>query len=117
MTAHDIYELVVGEIGVHRNTFLYDLVFWEVRRIIRGYRRRDRTTNQLLAECVYATTFSMQSPNGRTVKDMFPSLFEDDDEPAPPPITEEEILSLQEEMRQINSISLAEAHKSGGVGI
>lgn len=107
----------MGEIGIQHNTFLYDLVFWEVRRIIRGYRRRNRITQQLLAECVYAITFSTQPSKGRTVKDMFPSLFEDDDEPDQPSISEDEIAALQEEMRQINSISLAESHKSGGAGI
>ena len=32
----------MGEIGIPRREFLYDLRFWEVRRIIRGYRNRQR---------------------------------------------------------------------------
>ena len=32
----------MGEIGISRREFLYELRFWEVRRIIRGYRRRQR---------------------------------------------------------------------------
>lgn len=32
----------MGEIGVPRREFLYELRFWEVRRIIRGYRNRQR---------------------------------------------------------------------------
>jgi hypothetical protein len=32
----------VGEIGYNRHEFLYDLQFWEIRSIIRGYRRRVR---------------------------------------------------------------------------
>lgn len=32
----------MGEIGVPRREFLYDLRFWEVHRIILGYRRRER---------------------------------------------------------------------------
>lgn len=73
----------MGEIGIPRREFLYDITFWEVRRIIRGYRRRDRLKHQLMAECVYAATFAMRNPEGKKVTDLFPSLFEeDDDEPA-----------------------------------
>jgi hypothetical protein len=91
----------VGEIGIDRNTFLYEVSFWEVRRIIRGYRRRNRTTHQLLAECVYATTFSNRSPEGRTVKDLFPSLF-DDEEPVAP-LSQAEREELLQDIRNFNA--------------
>ena len=42
MTASELYELFVGEIGIPRREFLFDISFWEARRIIRGYRRRYR---------------------------------------------------------------------------
>jgi len=88
----------VGEIGIPRREFLYDLRFWEVRRIVRGYRKRNRLTHQLLAEIVYTTTYTMRDPNGKTVKDMFPPLFKEDDENEhPDPITPEE----QQEMEQM----------------
>lgn len=32
----------MGEIGINRREFLYDLPLWEARRIIRGYRQRQR---------------------------------------------------------------------------
>jgi len=32
----------VGEIGYNRQEFLYDLQFWEIALIIRGYNRRQR---------------------------------------------------------------------------
>ena len=70
----------MGEIGIPRREFLYELRFWEVRRIIRGYRRRDWLKYQLMAECVYAVTYAMRNPEGKTVADMFPMLFEDDDD-------------------------------------
>ena len=34
--------MIVGEIGIPRREFLYDIDFWEARRIIRGYQRRCR---------------------------------------------------------------------------
>ena len=42
MTASDAFEKVVGEIGFPRREFLYDIKFWEARRIIRGYECRCR---------------------------------------------------------------------------
>ena len=35
-TAHSIYQLLVGEIGIPRRDFLYEIDFWEVDRIIAG---------------------------------------------------------------------------------
>lgn len=33
----------MGEIGFNRDTFLYIVKWWEIRAIIEGYRRRERT--------------------------------------------------------------------------
>lgn len=93
----------MGEIGIPRREFLYDLRFWEVRRIIRGYRRRNKLTHQLLAECAYATTFVMRDPQGKTVADMFPILFEDDEVPSCQPVTDEDIAELQQLMRDVSA--------------
>ena len=54
-----------------RREFLYDIKFWEARRILRGYRKRGRIFMQLLAENVYASTFAFRGSEGKTVKDMF----------------------------------------------
>ena len=93
----------MGEIGISRREFLYDIRFWEVRRIIRGYRRRDTLKHQLLAECAYATIYAMRDPKGKTVADIFPMLFDDEDEEEEPPITEEEVENLQQLMADINA--------------
>jgi hypothetical protein len=83
----------VGEIGRDRHEFLYEMTYWEVLRIIRGYRKRDRLTHQLIAEAVFAAMHTMRDSKGKTVKDFFPMLFEDPDddyrEPAEP-LTEED---------------------------
>jgi hypothetical protein len=83
----------VGEIGISRHEFLYELTWWEINSIKRGYRKRNRFTHRLLAECVYATVFSNRDPKGKTVQDMFPILFDDDDE-------EEPIASISDEDRE-----------------
>ena len=95
--------MLVGEIGIPRREFLYDLRFWEVRRIVRGYRNRDRLKHQLMAECAYAAMFAMRDPKGKTVADMFPGIFEDDDIPDEPPITEDEAAELQALMAGMNA--------------
>ena len=94
----------MGEIGIQRREFLYDLRFWEVRRIIRGYRKRDRLKHQLMAECAYAAIYAMRDPKGKTVADMFPQIFEDDDINDEPPMTDEEAEELQAEMDAFNAM-------------
>ena len=93
----------MGEIGIPRREFLYDLRFWEVRRIIRGYRRRDWLKHQLMAECVYAATFAMRDPKGKTVSDMFPMLFDEEEDDDEPPITKEDVADLQQLIAAVNA--------------
>ena len=89
----------MGEIGIPRREFLYELRFWEVCRIVRGYRKRNRLTHQLLAEIVYTTTYTMRDPNGKTPADMFPGIFVNEAEDSNGSISEEdqqEMLALIE---------------------
>ena len=93
----------MGEIGIPRREFLYDLRFWEVRRIVRGHRKRDRLKHQLMAECAYAAIYAMRDPKGKTVADMFPQIFKDDDDyDDEPPITDDEAADLQSLMDRMN---------------
>ena len=93
----------MGEIGYNRHEFLYDLRLWEIHLIVLGYRKRDRLKHQLLAECVYAAIHVMRDPKGKTVADLFPMLFDDDEEYIEaPPITEDDAAMLQAEMTEMN---------------
>ena len=94
--------MLVGEIGIPRHEFLYDLKFWEVRRIIRGYRKRGKIFMQLLAENVYASTFAFRSAEGKKVYDMFPGIFDDDDDEVEPPMTDDEKQELLDLMAAEN---------------
>ena len=95
----------MGEIGIPRREFLYDLRFWEVRRIVRGYRNRDRLKHQLMAVCAYNTMYAMRDPKGKTVRDIFPSLFqdEDNDDSDSAPIDDKEVAHLRQLMREENA--------------
>lgn len=101
----------MGEIGIPRREFLYELRFWEVSRIISGYRKRGWITNQLIAEAVFAATYSMRDPKGRTVKHMFLSLFEDDDLPDGHQMTEEETKEVQQLIDDFNWGEVTDAAK------
>ena len=94
----------MGEIGISRREFLYELRFWEVDCIIKGYRRRNRLTHQLLAEIVYTTTYAMRDPKGKTLEGMFPMLFDDDDDDSDEPImTKKDSDELQQLMKDLNN--------------
>ena len=101
----------MGEIGRPRHEVLYELRFWEINRIIRGYRKRDRLTHQLIAEAVFAAMHTMRDSKGKTVKDFFPMLFEDDEDREPADISEEEIAQLQAEMDAWNMAHTSEPAK------
>ena len=91
----------MGEIGISPHEFLYELSYWEVLRIIRGYRRRGRLRDQLIANAVFAAMYTMRDAKGMTPARLFPMLFEDDeDDREEPDITEDDIRQLQEEMKQ-----------------
>ena len=92
----------MGEIGISRREFLYEVRFWEVRRIIAGYRKRDRIKLQLLAECAYASLYSMRDPKGKTPTDLFPGIFDEDADEIKEEITEEDKRELQELIDEMN---------------
>ena len=89
----------MGEIGISPHEFLYELSYWEVLRIIRGYRKRDRLTHQLIAEAVFAAMHTMRDSKGKTVKDFFPMLFEDPDDEIDNELTDEDRAFLEAEER------------------
>ena len=95
--------MLVGEIGIDRRAFLYDLRYWEVLRIIKGYRRRDWLKLQLMAECTYAAMYAMRDPKGMTPQKMFPELFKVEDDYVPESdISEQDRDDLNEMMAKFN---------------
>ena len=100
----------MGDIGYNRHEFLYDLRLWEIQLIVMGYRKRNLLTNQLLAESVYATIHVMRDPKGKTVSDLFPQIFEDEDDDEPP-ISDEDAAKLQALMTHMNQQNKQEMRK------
>lgn len=92
----------MGEIGIPRNTFLYELQYWEVLRIVRGYRRRDILKYQLLRLCAYQAHFAMRdNPQGITPTEWLPLPF-DTDAPSAPPISPSEADDLRDLLNDLN---------------
>ena len=56
-----------------------------------------------MAECVFAAIYATRDPKGKTVADMFPMLFEDEEDSDEPQITEDEVAMLQAEMAAMNA--------------
>ena len=96
----------MGEIGITRNTFLYDLCFWETRCIIRGYNRRHRDiwssmrwqTYHLMCAQVGGDKLSEKGING--VHDLLPLPW---DEPHAGLPTPEEVDDMVAEINAINA--------------
>ena len=52
-----------------------------------------------MAECTYAAMYAMRDPKGKTVKDLFPLFFEDDEDREPAePMTEEDYVMFSDNM-------------------
>lgn len=97
---------MVGEIGIDRREYLYDLLYWEIALIIRGYFRRDRSmwsatrwqTYNLM--CVQADTkkAGINSP-----KDLIKFPWEKEEEASVDLPTSAEIERMQRMMREENA--------------
>lgn len=96
MTAHELYQLIVGEIGISRTDFLFGIECWEAQRIVKGYRNRNRLQCELLRLCAYSSFFSMRgNKEGVTPSEWLTLPWEKDVKNESMP-TDEEINQLRE---------------------
>ena len=94
--------MFVGEIGIPRREFLYEIRGWEARRILKGYQRRNILMYQLQRMQVWASMFCMGNPEKKTPSDILHLYFDDFDKESDQPISDDEIRQMQEEMTAIN---------------
>ena len=97
----------MGEIGIPRREFLYELTFWEARRIMRGYNRRvcqqwsmTRWQTYLMMSS-FCGGKSMREAGIFSVKDLIE--LPTDKNVTTPNISQEDIDELQAEMDAINA--------------
>ena len=76
--------MFVGEIGIPRREFLYEIRGWEARRIMKGYQRRYVLMYQLQRMQVWASLFCMGNPEKKSPIDIFHLYFDDWDKETVP---------------------------------
>ena len=94
-----------------RHEFLYDITFWEAKRIIRGRRQRNILKYQLMRMNIWASMFCMGNPRNVKPDELFKLYFDDDDEMNDAGITDEEAQQMLEDLNAINR-QLREKQKS-----
>ena len=91
----------MGEIGISRHEFYYELKWWEVRSIIRGYNARHHHGWEQARLVAYNARFCMGS------KDPLPTVTEwlkfPWEQKAVNPVSQEVVDELQAEMDAINA--------------
>ena len=70
----------MGEIGRDRHEYLYDMEYWEIMLILRGYRRRNVLHYQLQRLIAFYSAFCFAgNKNNVTVEEFCPMYFDEKD--------------------------------------
>ena len=99
LTACQQYTLLVGEIGIPRNEFLYVLKLWEINAIVKGYRRRNREHWEM-SRHLGLTLCNVMGAKIDSAHDYLPLPW--DDITTKKELTEEDVNELMELMRKEN---------------
>ena len=94
----------MGEIGISRREFLYDIQFWEVRRLIRAYYKRNRMELVLLRLSAYSSFFAFRENKlNKTPQSWFPLPWEQE-ESEHEQLSEDECQELLDDMKRMNEL-------------
>ena len=99
LTACQQYTLLVGEIGIPRNEFLYTLKLWEINAIVKGYRRRNREHWEM-SRHLGLTICNVMGAKIDSAHDYLPLPW--DDITTKKELTEKDVNDLMELMRKEN---------------
>lgn len=91
----------MGEIGRDRLEYLYDMMYWEIALIIRGYRRRNILQYQLQRLQAYSV-FHCMGGLKKKPHEWLPLYIDRYRDPSDTnePISEEEVQQIQQEMEE-----------------
>lgn len=101
----------MGEIGIPRQEYLFELRYWEILLIVRGYARRNRDLWSVVRWQTYsllAVQADLKKAGIFSPTDLLPLPWDNDGEEASPGPTKEQIAELQRQMREYN-----ESHAEG----
>ena len=99
LTACQQYTLLVGEIGIPRNEFLYVLKLWEINEIVKDYRRRNREHWEM-SRHLGLTICNVMGAKIDSAHDYLPLPW--DDITTKKELTEKDVNELMELMRKEN---------------
>ena len=115
LTACQQYTLLVGEIGIPRNEFLYVLKLWEINAIVKGYRRRNREHWEM-SRHLGLTICNVMGAKIDSAHDYLPLPW--DDITTKKELTEKDVNELMELMRKENEeIAKKEIQKKANMKI
>lgn len=97
----------MGEIGIDRNEFLYELKLWEINAIVEGYRRRARAVWDASRWQTWLLLCSMGAKGLHRPEDLQRFTWDEEDCEV---MTKEDAEALQREMAAINE-QLAKRHE------
>lgn len=98
--------MLVGEIGIDRDTFLYRLQYWEIVLITRGYFKRYHPMYDAARLVAHQTHYCMGVPKGQTPKtpqEWLPFSWEKEHCEQSDLPTDDEIAEMLAEMAAINA--------------
>lgn len=105
----------MGEIGISRREFLFDLRFWEVRRIIRGYRRRQRPSweqARLNAFYIMSAMADLSKAGIRSDRDLITFPWEKEETKSDSLPSDEEVEEMRQMMKELNEQQTTKNEKS-----
>lgn len=96
--------MLVGEIGIPRREYLYELKFWEIMLITRGYFRRQHPAWEQARLVAYNARYCMGTKTPPPPPDKWlPFSWEQERRNADLP-TDEEVEELENEIRALNNM-------------
>lgn len=95
--------MLVGEIGIDRNTFFNDLRWWEVKAIIRGYNARHHAGWEQARLVAYNAHYCMGSKNPIPVVTEWIKFPWEKKAVESSPLSDEDRNDLQAEMAAMNA--------------
>lgn len=93
----------MGEIGISRQEFMFELKLWEINAIVEGYRRRAYTTWEAARWQTYCIVCAMGAKNIYSPQDIMKFPWETEDKSVQAEeVSEEEVKEMQREIDEIN---------------
>lgn len=100
-TAHDWYQRIVGEVGISRREFLYEMRWWEILMASRGYNHRHVLTQQLIRLAGWSSYYAFRKNEKGELPEQWMPLWFDENEQATP-LGQEDVDELKALIRSAN---------------